>query len=175
MAVPVVAKSGKVLGGLFMGHSEPGIFTEPAEKIVAGLAAQAAIAVDNATLYKELQESIRARDEFLSIASHELKTPLTNLTLQAQLRKRILQKNGTSAFPPKKFKQMFDTDERQLTRLNRLIDDMLDIARISTGKLQIQKERVDLAAVAREVVARNRQALDDQGIEAKLTGAAQAD
>jgi len=57
LAVPVVSRSGEVLGGLFFGHSEPGVFTERAERMVAGIASQAAIAIDNARLYSSVQES----------------------------------------------------------------------------------------------------------------------
>ncbi len=57
LAVPVVSRSGEVLGGLFFGHSAPGVFTERAERMVAGIASQAAIAIDNAQLYRSVQES----------------------------------------------------------------------------------------------------------------------
>jgi GAF domain-containing protein len=52
LAIPVVSRSGKVIGGLFFGHSEPGVFSERAERILLGVAAQAAIAIDNARLYE---------------------------------------------------------------------------------------------------------------------------
>jgi PAS domain S-box-containing protein len=57
LAVPVVSRSGEVLGGLFFGHPQPGVFTERAERLVAGIASQAAIAIDNARLYRAVQES----------------------------------------------------------------------------------------------------------------------
>jgi PAS domain S-box-containing protein len=61
LAVPVVSRSGEVLGGLFFGHPEPGVFTERAERLVAGIAAQAAIAIDNARLYRAAQAEITER------------------------------------------------------------------------------------------------------------------
>ncbi|RYG70907.1 PAS domain S-box protein, partial [bacterium] len=61
LAVPVVARHGEVLGGLFFGHAEPGVFTERAERIVTGIAAQAAIAIDNARLYQATQRELEAR------------------------------------------------------------------------------------------------------------------
>lgn len=61
LAVPVVSRSGEVLGGLFFGHADPGVFTERAELIVTGIAAQAAVAIDNARLYQKSQEEIEAR------------------------------------------------------------------------------------------------------------------
>ena len=69
--MPVVARSGKVLGGLFLGHPERGIFTERSERLVAGLAAQAAVAIDNARLYEserqareEAERMSQLKDEF---------------------------------------------------------------------------------------------------------------
>ncbi len=61
LAVPVVSRSGEVLGGLFFGHPQPGMFTERAERLVTGIAAQAAIAIDNARLYQAAQHEVEAR------------------------------------------------------------------------------------------------------------------
>src|SRR5690606_12661161 len=62
LAVPVVARSGSVLGGLFFAHSQPGMFSERSEKLVLGVASQAAIAMDNARLYEEAQREIANRE-----------------------------------------------------------------------------------------------------------------
>lgn len=93
----------------------------------------------------KLEEAIAVRDEFMSIASHELKTPLTSLALQAQLRRRKLVKGDPESFSPERLQKMFDSDERQLSRINHLIDDMLDISRISSGKLSLKIERFNLS------------------------------
>lgn len=103
---------------------------------------------------EELRAAVSTRDEFLSIASHELKTPLTSLRIQAQLRKRNLLKGDASAFSPEKIKKMVEADERQINRITRLIDDMLDVVRISSGKLTVNPEPVDLCAVVEEVIDR---------------------
>src|SRR5690606_3448924 len=87
LAVPVISRSGEVLGGLFFGHSRAGVFTEQDEKIMGALAAQAATAIDNATLYAKATQAIELRDTFLSVASHELKTPLTSIYLQFEILK----------------------------------------------------------------------------------------
>lgn len=68
LALPVTSRSGEVLGGLFFGHPEPGIFTARDEQTLAGVAAQAAIAIDNARLYKQAREAVRVRDKFLAAA-----------------------------------------------------------------------------------------------------------
>jgi PAS domain S-box-containing protein len=152
LAVSVVSRSGEVFGGLFFGHPEENVFTEEAEKIAEGLAAQTAIAMDNARMYGQVQESVRARDEFLSIASHELKTPLTSLKLQSQIRHRRLEKGEYRFFDEENLKKMFLMDERQIQRLTHLIEDMLDISRINTGKFDLQTENFDLCTLIGEVL-----------------------
>jgi len=103
----------------------------------------------------ELEQAVQIRDEFMSIASHELKTPLTSLKLKAQLRKRSLLKGDSSQFTPERLTKMFDDDENQIERIAHLIDDMLDISRISTGKLSINLEQLDLCELVRDVVERS--------------------
>lgn len=154
LAVPVISRSGSVLGGLFFGHSAPGVFKKRDEDLLVGIAAQAAIAIDNAQLYKSAQESVAARDEFLSIASHELKTPLTSLKLQAQLHKRAILKNDPSAYSIENVDSIIDQTEKQVTRLTRLVDDMLDVSRIRSGRLKINREEVNLADLVEDVVKR---------------------
>lgn len=168
LAVSVISRSGEVLGGLFFGHEEPGVFTERAERIVEGLASQAAVAMDNARLYRNLQESVRARDEFLSIASHELKTPLTSMRLQTQIRARNLENRNLEAFSEDRLRKMVAGDKRQVERLSRLVDDMLDIARISSGKLTFHLERFDLCALVRDVVDRHELQLEMSGCPVEL-------
>ncbi len=154
LAVSVVSRAGEVIGGLFFGHEQAGVFTEQSEKIVEGLAAQTAIAMDNARLYQQLHDSVRARDEFLSIASHELKTPLTTLKLQSQTRERMINKGMNERFTMPGVLKMVKTDSQQIDRLARLVDDMLDIGRINTGKLTLNFETFDLNELAQEVSER---------------------
>lgn len=102
----------------------------------------------------ELQKAVKIRDEFLSIASHELKTPLTSLKLQVQIRQRYLDKGELNRFSPEKIKTMSDEDETQINRLIRLVDDMLDISRMASGKLVIRKENCDLVLLVKEIIHR---------------------
>lgn len=118
--------------------------------------------------HEKLEHAIFAREEFMAIASHELRTPITVLKLQSQMRKRSISKGDALAFAPEKLLAMFEDDDRQLERLNRLIEDMLDASRISSGKLTIEHESFDMCSVVGEVVARNTEALTASGIEVML-------
>lgn len=100
----------------------------------------------------ELEDAVRTRDDFMSIVSHELKTPLNTLILEVQLRRLQLGRNNLAAFSQEKLWQMVDKDERQIQSLIRLIDDMLDVSRIRTGKLSIRPSDVDLGKLVASVV-----------------------
>lgn len=103
-----------------------------------------------------LREALFYRDEFLSIASHELKTPLTSLKLQAQSFKRTARRQDPTAYSKERTDRLVDQVDHQVTRLVRLVDDMLDISRIRTGRLSITKERISVGEVVQEVVERLR-------------------
>jgi PAS domain S-box-containing protein len=101
---------------------------------------------------RKLEEALVARDQFLSIASHELKTPLTSLKLQAQLTLRSLAQ-GKEFSHERLMSQSHQTSDL-VGRLTRLIDDMLDVSRIRTGKLKLDRGSHDLGDIVREVVFR---------------------
>lgn len=98
-----------------------------------------------------LAENVRARDEFISIASHELKTPISALSLQAQLIEADFRATPSAEWPDlvKEAMALFD---RQLKRLNELVETMLDVSRISGGRFTIEWKTVDLVAVVREIM-----------------------
>ncbi|TBU92619.1 hybrid sensor histidine kinase/response regulator [Stutzerimonas kirkiae] len=100
----------------------------------------------------ELEHAVRMRDDFMSIVSHELKTPLNTLILEVQLRKLQLQRSNLAAFGEERLRQMVEKDERQIQSLIRLIDDMLDVSRIRTGKLSIRPSRFDLCQLVANVL-----------------------
>ena len=93
----------------------------------------------------ELERAVRMRDDFMSIVSHEVRTPLNGLILETQLRKMHLARDNAAAFTMEKMHAMVDRDERQILSLIRLIEDMLDVSRIRTGKLSIRPDEFDLA------------------------------
>ena len=102
----------------------------------------------------ELETAVRARDEFMSIASHELKTPLTSLQLLAQMAQRNLERDAERACETPRVRKLVSQTEKSVERLNRLVDDMLDSSRIAMGKLSFKLEDFDLTELVQEVVER---------------------
>lgn len=149
LAVPVISRSGEVLGGLFFGHEEAAMFTAQSEQIAVGLAGQTAIAMDNARLYEEAQQAIRARDHFLSMAAHELKTPMTVMLGYVQLLERQMRREAFTD----RTQQAVQTLAAQTGRLNQLVHTLFDLSRIQMGKLALNRTLVDLSALAQRVVA----------------------
>lgn len=111
----------------------------------------------------ELKRAVQMRDEFLSIASHELKTPLTPLQLQVQSLIRIAERDP-SALTAERVRQM----DRQVHRLARLVDDLLDISRVAVRKLDLHLEEMDLATLVREVVRQYRDEATRKGCHLSL-------
>jgi signal transduction histidine kinase len=111
-----------------------------------------------------LSEALRWRDDFLSIASHELKTPITSLRLQTQMITRNYNQNPEKNISPEKLEKFILTTHKQLDKLNRLIDDLLDTARIRAGKLSVEPVEVNLSELVMEILER----FSDQLIDANL-------
>lgn len=107
-----------------------------------------------------LTNAIRARDEFLSIASHELKTPLTSIKLQTQLISKNLH-NGN--YDVERMNRMLNQTDQSVNRITRLVDDMLDISRFSMGKMTLQKEFFQMEEMVKDVIERLQQMLDEAG------------
>ncbi|WP_460156887.1 hybrid sensor histidine kinase/response regulator [Pseudomonas sp. S2_H10] len=100
----------------------------------------------------ELEQAVRMRDDFMSIVAHEVRTPLNGLILETQLRKMHLARDNAAAFTLDKMHAMVDRDERQIKSLIRLIEDMLDVSRIRTGKLSIRPSCFDLSTLVRDLL-----------------------
>jgi signal transduction histidine kinase len=113
--------------------------------------------------HQEMTSAIRARDEFLSIASHELKTPLTSLKLQAQLYSRAIQKGDESVLSEERVAALAQQTEKQVGRLTRLVDDMLDVSRIQFGKLNLKKEFFELSPLVTELITGMREQFESAG------------
>jgi PAS domain S-box-containing protein len=178
LAVPVISRSGDVLGGLFFGHPEAGVFSERHERIVEGLASQAAVAMDNARLfeaaqraraeaedaaaenerlYREAQESSRLKDEFLATISHELRTPLTAILGWSHMLR-------TGRFAGVEGAKALETIERNARSQSQLIDDLLDVSRIITGKLRIDVRPIDPNSFIESAIEAVKPAAEAKGV-----------
>ena len=134
VSVPLSAR-GQVLGALTLVTARPERAYGPADVALAvDLGQRAALAVDNARLYADAQQAVRLRDEFLSIAAHELRTPLSALELQAQ---SVLVQLGRQPVDLPRIFGKATVMQRQVERLTRLINEMLDVSRIEAGRLAL--------------------------------------
>ncbi|HEX8704588.1 MAG TPA: GAF domain-containing protein [Myxococcaceae bacterium] len=130
------------------------------------LARQTALAIDNGRLYRQTQHAVRLREEFLSIASHELKTPISALQLQLH---SLLNLSRTPTGPsPERLRRGLEVVDRQVRRQTQLINDLLDVSRISAGRLQLHPEPLELASLVREVAERFEAELERAGSKLQL-------
>ncbi|HEY0064305.1 MAG TPA: ATP-binding protein, partial [Telluria sp.] len=178
LAVPVIARSGEVLGSLFFGHPEAGIFSARTERIVGGIAAQAAVAIDNTRLYEaaqraaeerkvllESERSARAeaertsqmKDEFLATLSHELRTPLSAILGWAQVLRRGSRDTAD-------LQRGLQTIERNARAQAQLIEDLLDMSRITSGKVLLDMQTVAPAVFIDAAIETVRPAADAKNI-----------
>ena len=160
LAVPVKDRSGEVLGGLFFGHSGVGMFTHQHEQIVEGIAAWASIALENARLHADTERAVQGRDEFLSVAAHELRNPLNALQLQLVSLARMAE-GGRDALPREWVCNRLQQATDDVASLVRLVHNLLDVGRITAGRLDFELEDVDYGSVVRNVLHRFRQQFVD--------------
>ncbi len=179
LAVPVVSRSREVIGGLFLGHPDPDVFSERAERLVVGVAAQAAIGIDNARLYEasknaaeerkwllESEQEARAqaermselKDQFLATLSHELRTPMGAILGWVQV-------IGSRRMSEPELARALEVIERNARSQARLIEDMLDIARITSGQVRLEVQNFELAGVIDAALETVRPAAEAKAIQ----------
>jgi signal transduction histidine kinase/CheY-like chemotaxis protein len=182
LAVPVTLRSGEAVGGLLFGHHEPDMFTERTERLLAGLAAQAGIAIDNARMYEDVKraavertqllEAERAaraevervsmmKDEFLATLSHELRTPLNAILGWSDM---LLSRAGASDE-----RRGLETIARNARLQAQLIEDLLDMNRIISGKVRLDVQRLDLAAIIEAALDSVRPSLEGKSLRLRKT------
>jgi PAS domain S-box-containing protein len=157
LAVPVKGLSGNVIGGLFFAHSRVGVFTEQHERLATGVAAWASVALENARLYADAQAANRLKDEFLAVLSHELRTPLNAIVGYSRLLRGGM-------LPPDKAARGLETLERNAAWLTQIVEDVLDVSRIVSGKIRLDVQTVDLALVVDNAVSTVQPAADAKGV-----------
>jgi signal transduction histidine kinase len=165
LVAPLVAR-GHRTGTLVFGRTDRN-YAPNEIVLVEEVAHRAALALDNARLFREVEEAVRARDEFISVASHELRTPLTplRLTLEGLLGKDDLDDRTRPGL---------QRAERQVARLSALVDQLLDVNRIAEGRVELEYQELDLGDVVREVTHRFQADAERSGstLEASIEGTA---
>lgn len=152
--VPLIAR-GQVLGAITLAGAESGhVFEEADLPYLEDLARRAAVAVDNARLLHEAKEAIRLRDDFLAMASHDMRTPLQAILANIQLAARRLEREDTDGSQREAMRANLAHAERSTGRLALLVGDLLDVAMLRSGhSLNLERSEVDLGALVRRVVA----------------------
>jgi PAS domain S-box-containing protein len=178
LAVPVALRSGAVIGCLMFGHPEPGMFSERTERIIRAIAAQAAVAIDNAQLYEasqraaeerkllldserqaraEAERTSQLKDEFLATLSHELRTPLTAILGWAQVLRRGSRGEAD-------LHRGLLTIERNARTQAQLIEDLLDMSSITSGRVKLELQSLGPAAIAAAAIESVRAAAEAKQI-----------
>lgn len=154
MVVPLVVR-GRTFGTILFASGKSGRRYDAEDlALVELLARRAALAMDNSKLYGEVQESVRMRDEFFSVAAHELKTPITSLRGFAQLAVRQLDKAGE--LDPVRARQALQVIDEQSRKLSNLVTQLLDVSRLEAGRLSLRKVTIDLVSLVESVVQATR-------------------
>jgi len=167
MIVPLIVGQ-KPFGVISFATAESGRRYGPQDLILAmEIARRAALAVENARAFTEARMAIQTRDNFLAIASHELRTPLSGLTMLLTSLVRMAD-TRLAQLGPQVLKDRLLKSERQARQLARLVDRLLDVSRLSTRDIQLERERTDLAEIVRDVLSRFEDTIAEAGSEVSL-------
>lgn len=161
LAAPLVGRDGRNLGLIQLSDKYEGEFDEQDESMLVQLAQMASAAVENARLYREAQEAIRARDAFLSVASHELKTPVTSIKAYSQL---LARHAGEMS---ERVGRMLKNIISQSDRLATLVNELLDVTRVERGLFALSEGRVDFMALVEEEAGQARMLSDKHSISVR--------
>ena len=165
MIVPLVARE-RTLGAISLGAAESGRTFGMADlQLAEDLARRAALAIDNARLYGEAQAAVHLRDEFLSVAAHELKTPVTSVLGYSQVLGRRAARDPALG---ERNRHAVQVIEAQAERLSRLISSLLEVSRLATGHFHVELEPLDLAALLRRIGEEVRPTLEGHKLELTL-------
>src|SRR5436309_9018797 len=126
------------------------------------LAQRAAVAVENTQLYQALREADRRKDEFLATLAHELRNPLAPIRNSLELLELVGRSDPTVA-------HVRGMMERQVNHMVRLVDDLMEVSRITRGKIKLRKEPLDLAEVIRSAIETSEPLIEAAGVHLKLS------
>jgi PAS domain S-box-containing protein len=150
IAVPIVSEE-HVVGVINLARRVP--YTPLEARIVEELSGRVAVAMQNAALYEQAKRAIEIRDEFMTVASHELRTPLTALQLQIQGLNELARKKSEEWGDDRLLKRL-SRSVHSLERLGQLVEGLLDVSRVATGRLKLNLEPLDLSAIAEDMIER---------------------
>jgi signal transduction histidine kinase len=175
LGVPLLVEQ-RVVGVLHVGTLHQRYFTQHDVELLQVVADRVALAIDHARLYEaerqarrvaeEASQAVQERDEFLSIAAHELKTPITSLLAWTQLTLR--QQRSEQGLDPRRLEERLQTIEQQAGKLGRLVNQLLDLSRLSAGKLPLELAETDAAALVEAVVASFRAQEPDRDFQVRV-------
>ncbi len=152
IAVPLRAR-GRTLGVLALLTFSERAYEPEDLRFAEDLGDRVALSVDNVLLFREARQAVAQRDEFFTVAAHELRTPTTSLKLNVQSLLRGARRGETGALPASLMAKLENVD-RNAGRLNALVNELLDVTRIHAGRLRLDLEEVDLTALVQDVAAR---------------------
>jgi signal transduction histidine kinase len=165
LVVPLVAY-GKVLGSLFLASSTPEQVYGAADlRLAKDFAHRAALSIENARLYRTARRAVQARDEVLGIVAHDLRNPLSTVLLQATTLRRRTQEREAPA------RKSAEAIERAASRMNRLIQDLLDVTRAEAGRLSLEAVCLQAAQVASDAMEAQKSIVASASIELRLDAA----
>jgi signal transduction histidine kinase/ActR/RegA family two-component response regulator len=156
LGVPLVGRAGGNIGSIEVVRGGEVVLDREDEDLLVQLAHMTSIAVENA-VFSEAREANRLKDEFIAAVSHELRTPLNALRSWAWVLRQ-------SRLPPEKVGSVAEAIERSVSAQARIIDDLLDVSRIMTGKMSLRLEPLDLRPIVHAAVDALATAAEDQGI-----------
>jgi PAS domain S-box-containing protein len=165
----------EILGAILIAANDPErAMTDENLPLAELLTERAALAIENAKLYTEqvearrkVEDLSRLKDEFLSIASHELRTPVTSIKGYTQLAKTLIRENDLATS-----EEYLDIALDQIDRMSRLILELLDVSRIETGRLEIRRDAIRWPTFVRDVVHRHHTAVSDRRFHLNIPDAA---
>ena len=162
LAVPLIGRDGRNLGLIQLSDRQIGEFGDSDTALLTQLAQLAAGALENARLYEALREADRRKDEFLAMLSHELRNPLAPLLTALEL-------IGDARSSVAVRREAVQVTRRQVLHLSRLVDDLLEISRITTGKIRLKPARVDANSMVTRAVERLQPIIDQKRQRLEVT------
>lgn len=148
IAAPLVGRNGRTLGVIQLWEKKEGRFNESDEAVLTQLAQMCSVALENARLYKAANDATRARDDLVAIVSHDLRNPVHTMNMAAA----FLLETAPPVDRRVTSRRQLEVIQRAAHRANRLISDLLDVAKIQAGRLAVEPAPIDVPSVVQEAV-----------------------